>query len=150
MGLVSGERNTAATLMKMRSRTMNPRRTSNKNENFATMEFEFKNSFEPDKSESTDPELKLLNDGRSPPESGASVVAGIDEDEDDEDEDEDDGDSAFRNESGIIDPSPPLSLPLPLLPLLPLPLLPLPLLLLPLLPLLPNIIYFIILYYLII
>jgi hypothetical protein len=121
--------------MKMRSRTMNPRRTSNKNENFATMEFEFKNSFEPDKSESTDPELKLLNDGRSPPESGASVVAGID------DEDEDDGgDSAFRNESGTIDPSPPLSLPLPLLPFP----------LLPLLPLLPNIIYFIILYYLII
>ena len=99
------------------------------------MEFEFKNSFEPDKSESTDPELKLLNDGRSPPESGASVVAGIDEDDEDEDDDEDDGDSAFRNESGIIDP---LSLPLPLLPLL-LPLLPL------LLPLLPNIIYFILL-----
>jgi hypothetical protein len=146
MGLVSGERNTAATLMKMRSRTMNPRRTINKNENFATMEFEFKNSFEPDKSESTDPELKLLNDGRSPPESGASVVAGIDDDDDDEDDD-DEGDSALRNESGIIDP---LSLPLPLLPLLPLPLLPLPLLLLPLLPLLPNIIYFIILYYLII
>jgi hypothetical protein len=123
---------------------MNPRRTSSKNENFATMEFEFKNSFEPDKSESTDPELKLLNDGRRDPESGASVVAGIDEDEDedDEDEDEDDDDSAFRNESGIIDPSPPLSLPL--LPLLPLPLLPL----LPLLLLLPNtIIYFIILYY---
>ncbi len=105
------------------------------------MEFEFKNSFEPDKSESTDPELKLLNDGRSPPESGASVVAGI-EDEDDDEDDDDEGDSAFRNESGIIDP---LSLPLPLLPLLPLPLLPLPLLLLPLLPLLPNIIYFIIL-----
>jgi hypothetical protein len=144
MGLVSGERNTAATLMKMRSRTMNPRRTSNKNENFATMEFEFKNSFEPDKSESTDPELKLLNDGRSPPESGASVVAGIDDDDDDDDDEDDDdeGDSALRNESGIIDP---LSLPLPLLPL---PLL--PLLLLPLLPLLPNIIYFIILYYLII
>jgi hypothetical protein len=142
MGLVSGERNTAATLMKMRSRTMNPRRTSNKNENFATMEFEFKNSFEPDKSESTDPELKLLNDGRSPPESGASVVAGIDDDDDDED---DEGDNAFRNESGIIDP-----LSLPLLPLL-LPLLPLLLPLLPLLlPLLPNIIYFIILYYLII
>lgn len=109
------------------------------------MEFESKNSFEPDKSESTDPELKLLNDGRSDPESGASVVAGIDDE--DEDEDEEDGDSAFRNESGIIDP---LSLPLPLLPLL-LPLLPLLLPLLPLLlPLLPNIIYFIILYYLII
>jgi hypothetical protein len=103
------------------------------------MEFEFKNSFEPDKSESTDPELKLLNDGRSPPESGASVVAGIDDD-DDEDEDEEDGDSALRNESGIIDPNPPLSLPLPLLPLPLLPLLlPLPLPLLPL-PLLPNII----------
>ena len=57
---------------------MNARRTSNKNENFATMEFEFKNSFEPDKSESTDPELKLLNDGRSDPESGSYVVAGID------------------------------------------------------------------------
>jgi hypothetical protein len=141
MGLVSGERNTAATLMKMRSSTMNPRRTSNKNENFATMEFEFKNSFEPDKSESTDPELKLLNDGRSPPESGASVVAGIDDDDDEDDDEDEDGDSAFRNESGIIDPSPPLSLPL-------LPLLPLLLLLLPLLPLLPNtIIYFIILYY---
>jgi hypothetical protein len=118
---------------------MNPRRTSNKNENFATMEFEFKNSFEPDKSESTDPELKLLNDGRSPPESGASVVAGIDDDDDDDDDEDDDdeGDSALRNESGIIDPLS-LPLPLPLLPLL-LPLLPL------LLPLLPNIIYFILL-----
>jgi hypothetical protein len=129
MGLVSGERNTAATLMKMRSSTMNARRTSNKNENFATMEFEFKNSLEPDKSESTDPELKLLNDGRNDPESGPSVVAGIDGDDDDVDDDDDDdeGDSAFRNESGIIDPRPPLSLPvllLPLLPLLPLPLLP--------------------------
>jgi hypothetical protein len=141
MGLASGERNTEATLMNIRSSTMNARRTSNKNENFATIEFEFKNSFEPDKSESTDPELKLLRDGRSEPESGASVVAGIDEDEDDDEDEE--GDSAFRNESGIIDPSPPLSLPLPL-PVL------LPLLPLPLVPLLPNIIYFIILYYLII
>jgi len=97
------------------------------------MEFEFKNSLDPDKSESTLPELKLLNDGRAKPESGASVVDGTEDDDDDDDED-DDGENALRKESGIIEPNP-------LLPLLPLSLLPF----MPLLPLLP--LNMIILYY---
>jgi hypothetical protein len=107
---------------------MNPRRTNIRNENFATMEFEFKNSLDPDNNESIAPELKLLNDGSDDPESGASVVAGMEEDEDEDDEDdddEDDGENAFRKASGIIELIP-LLLPLPLSPLLPLPL-PLPL-----------------------
>jgi hypothetical protein len=53
-----------------RSKTMNPSSTSNKNDNFATIEFEFKNSLEPAKNESTDPELKLLILGRENPVSG--------------------------------------------------------------------------------
>ena len=58
------------TLMPKRSRTMNPSRTKSKNDNFATIEFEFKNSLEPAKNESTEPELKLLILGRENPESG--------------------------------------------------------------------------------
>lgn len=89
---------------------MNPRNTSNKNENLATIEFEFKNSFDPDSKESTDPEPKLLNDGKNDPESGPSVVAGTLDDDEDEDEDDDDEDgedeNAFLKESGIIDPLP--------------------------------------------
>jgi hypothetical protein len=100
------------------------------------MEFEFKNSLDPDNKESTLPELKLLNDGNENPESGASVVAGMDDDEDEED----DGENALRNESGIIEPNPLLLPLLPLLlllPLLPNRLLPVSLLLLLLLLLLP-------------
>ena len=62
-------------LMPKRSKIINPRRTRIRNENFATIVFEFKNSLDPDKNESTAPELKLLNDGSEKPESGAFVVA---------------------------------------------------------------------------
>jgi hypothetical protein len=76
MGLESGARKMDTMLMPKRSNIINPRRTRIKNENFATMVFEFKNSLDPDKNESTAPELKLLNDGSEKPESGAFVVAG--------------------------------------------------------------------------
>jgi len=70
-------------LMPKRSKIINPRRTRIRNENFATIVFEFKNSLDPDKNESTAPELKLLNDGSENPESGAFVVAaGADDDSD--------------------------------------------------------------------
>jgi len=66
--------------MPKRSKIINPRRTRIRNENFATIVFEFKNSLDPDKNESTAPELKLLRDGSENPESGAFVVAaGADE-----------------------------------------------------------------------
>jgi hypothetical protein len=58
------------TLTPKRNKTMKPSRTKSKNDNFATIEFEFKNSFEPAKNESTDPELKLLKLGRENPVSG--------------------------------------------------------------------------------
>lgn len=57
-------------LMPKRNKMINPSRTRIKKENFATMEFEFKNSLDPDKNESTEPELKLLKLGRENPESG--------------------------------------------------------------------------------
>ena len=76
MGLESGARKIDMTLMPKRSNIINPRRTRIRNENFATMVFEFKNSLDPERNESTAPELKLLNDGSENPESGAFVVAG--------------------------------------------------------------------------
>lgn len=62
-------------LMPKRSKIINPRRTRIRNENFATIVLEFKNSLDPERNESTTPELKLLNDGSENPESGAFVVA---------------------------------------------------------------------------
>jgi hypothetical protein len=76
MGFESGARKMDTMLMPKRSNIMNPRRTRIKNENFATMVFEFKNSLDPERNESTVPELKLLSDGSENPESGAFVVAG--------------------------------------------------------------------------
>jgi len=110
--------------MPKRSKMIKPRRTRIKNENFATIVFEFKNSLDPERNESTAPELKLLRDGSENPESGAFVVAaGADElldelellpksgmrlakplgadaddvgDDDDDDDDDDDGSILIR------------------------------------------------------
>jgi hypothetical protein len=116
MGLESGAKKMDTMLMPKRSKIINPRRTRIRNENFATIVLEFKNSLDPERNESTAPELKLLSDGSENPESGAFVVAGgaddsldelellpksgirpakplgADDDDDDDDDDEDDDD----------------------------------------------------------
>jgi hypothetical protein len=76
IGLESGARNMATMLMPRRNKIIKPSRTSIKNENFATIEFEFKNSLDPDKKESTVPELKLLMLGRENPASGPDDTLG--------------------------------------------------------------------------
>ena len=111
----------ATMLMPRRNKIIKPSRTSIKNENFATIEFEFKNSLDPDKKESTVPELKLLMLGRENPTSEPDDTLGAGATSLDPDDDAD-GPNGF-NASGIIPP------------LLPLPLLLLLLLLLPLSPL---------------
>lgn len=74
MGFVSGARNIPTMLMPKRNIMMKPSSTRIRKENFATIEFEFKNSLEPDKNESTEPELKLLKLGRENPESGPDDI----------------------------------------------------------------------------
>jgi hypothetical protein len=116
IGLESGARNMATMLMPRRNKIIKPSRTSIKNENFATIEFEFKNSLDPDKNESTVPELKLLMLGRENPASGPDDTLGAGASLGPLDPDEDaDGPNGF-NASGTI---PPLLLLL-LLPLSPL------------------------------
>ena len=118
IGLESGARNMATMLIPRRNKIIKPSRTSIKNENFATIEFEFKNSLDPDKKESTVPELKLLMLGRENPASGPddTLSAGASLgplDPDDDDDDDADGPNGF-NASGT---KPPLLLLLPLSPL---------------------------------